>query len=143
MRKTADRIRHATGYELTALILLTPLGALIYAKPLLDIGVVALISAGLAAIWVYLYNLFFDIAMLRMRGDVRKTVPIRVFHAILFEIGIMLLLFPFIAWYLDVSLLEALVMDLSFAVFYMVYAFIYNWVYDVVFPIPDPRSSRR
>lgn len=141
MRRTADRIRHAAGFEITALILITPLGAVIYGKPLADIGIVALISASLAALWVYLYNLAFDLAMLRLRGDVRKSVRIRVFHAILFEVGMVLLLLPFIAWYLDVTLLEALLMDLSFAIFYMVYAFAYNWIYDVVFPIPQRRSA--
>jgi len=40
------------------------------------------------------------------------------------------------AWWLNVSMLEALVLDLGFVAFYLVYAFVYNWVYDKVFPIP-------
>lgn len=141
MRKTVDRIRHAAGFEISALIIATPLGAVLYDKPLADMGLVALISASLAALWVYVYNLLFDLAMLRLRGTVIKTVAIRVLHAILFEVGMLLLLLPFIMWYLDIPLLEAFLMDVGFAVFYMVYAFVYNWVYDVVFPIPDPTSS--
>lgn len=143
MRRTADRLRHAVGYELSALILITPLGALVYDKPLADMGLVALISAGLAALWVYLYNLLFDLAMLRLRGSVHKTVPIRVFHAILFEIGMLLLLLPFIIWYLGIGLLEAFLMDVTFAGFYVVWAFTYNWIYDVVFPIPETGKTRK
>ena len=27
-------------------------------------------------------------------------------------------------------------MDVAFALFYLIYAFIFNWIYDLVFPIP-------
>jgi uncharacterized membrane protein len=34
------------------------------------------------------------------------------------------------------TLLEALILDIGFAAFFIVYALIYNWVYDIVFPVP-------
>ncbi|HQU67946.1 MAG TPA: PACE efflux transporter [Albidovulum sp.] len=136
MRTTSDRIRHAISFEVIGLILITPLGALAFDKPVEQIGVVAFVSATMATGWNYLYNLIFDHALLRIRGAVQKTVPIRVIHAILFEGGLLLILLPFIAWYLGVSLLEAFLMDLSFAIFYLVYAFVFNWAYDVIFPVP-------
>ena len=43
---------------------------------------------------------------------------------------------PVMSWWLDIGLLEALVLDLGFVLFYLVYAFVYNWSYDKVFPIP-------
>ena len=49
----------------------------------------------------------------------RKTVPIRVLHAITFEVGLLFVLMPFIAWYLGVSLMEAFLIDVSFAAFYL------------------------
>jgi uncharacterized membrane protein len=58
-----------------------------------------------------------------------------VLHAVLFEGGLLLLLVPFIAWYLQFSLRDALVMDLTLAAFYLVYAFAFNWAYDAVFPL--------
>lgn len=141
MRKTADRIRHAISFELFGLLLITPLGALAFDKPVEAIGVVAVVSATIATGWNYLYNLGFDHALLRLRGAVQKTLPIRVLHSILFEGGLLLILLPFIAWYLGVSYLEAFLMDLSFAIFYLVYAFVFNWVYDVVFPVPGGRRA--
>ena len=45
---------------------------------------------------------------------------------------------PFIAWYLSISLMEAFLIDVSFALFYLIYAFVFNWVYDVLFPVPEP-----
>lgn len=62
-------------------------------------------------------------------------MAVRVIHAVIFELGILIVLMPFIAWYLNVSLLQAFTMDISFAAFYMVYAFVFNWGYDQVFPI--------
>ena len=50
--------------------------------------------------------------------------------------GLLVLLMPFVAWWLEVSLWRALVMALGFAAFYVVYAFAFNWVYDRVFPVP-------
>lgn len=141
MRTTSDRIRHAISFEVIGLILITPLGALAFDKPVEDIGVVALVSATIATGWNYLYNLIFDHALLRLRGSVLKTVPIRVIHAILFEAGLLLILLPFIAWYLGVGLLEAFLMDVSFAAFYLVYAFGFNWVYDLIFPVPEGRAG--
>jgi len=137
MRNTADRIRHALSFEVIGLICITPLGAWVFDKPLHDIGIVGLFSATLATLWNYLYNLLFDLAMLRLRGHVAKTLSIRVVHALLFEGGLLLILLPFIAWYLDISLLDALIMDLSFAAFYLVYTFCFNWAYDLIFPVPE------
>lgn len=141
MRDTKDRIRHALSFEIIALVLVTPLGAWAFGLPIAEIGMVAVVSATIATGWNYLYNLLFDHAMLRIAGHVRKTLVVRILHAVLFEGGLLLILLPFIAWYLSVSLLDAFLMDVSFAAFYLVYTFVFNWVYDVVFPLPDAGSS--
>ncbi|SDF60371.1 PACE efflux transporter [Sulfitobacter delicatus] len=137
MRKTSDRIRHAISFEVLALLIVTPMGAWLFDKPLQEIGVVTVVSASIATAWNYVYNLGFDHGMKRLRGTVQKTVPIRVLHAVTFEVGLLFVLMPFIAWYLGVSLMEAFLIDVSFAVFYLIYAFVFNWVYDVVFPVPE------
>jgi uncharacterized membrane protein len=108
-----------------------------------EIGVVAVVSAGLATLWNYLFNLGFDRIMLRWFGNVRKSLRTRIVHALLFEGGLLVALLPFIAWYLGISLVEALLMDLSFAVFYVVFAFAFNWAYDIVFPVPQPGVPQR
>ena len=138
MRSTADRIRHALSFEIIALLIVTPGSAWLFDKPIEQIGVVAVVSASIATGWNYLYNLGFDHALRRLRGTVKKTVPIRVIHAVTFEIGLLFVLLPFIAWYLGISLTEAFLIDVSLAVFYLVYAFVFNWIYDVIFPVPEP-----
>ncbi len=136
MRTTRDRIRHAVLFELIALAAVTPLGGLVFRVPMGEFGVVAVVSTTIAMIWNYAFNLGFDHAMLRLFDDVRKTLPTRIAHAALFEAGLLCLLVPFIAWYLDVSLWQAFIMDVALAGFYMVYAFGFNWCYDIVFPMP-------
>lgn len=141
MRTVKDRIRHAISFEIIGLILIIPLGAWAFGKPMDDIGVVAVVSATIATGWNYIYNLAFDHAMLRTRGDARKTPTLRVFHAVLFEAGLLVVLMPFIAWYLGVSLIHAFVMDASFALFYVIYAFVFNWIYDILFPVPPQHGA--
>lgn len=137
MRSISDRIRHAVSFEILALLLVTPLGAWVFSLPITDIGIVSIASATIAMLWNYVYNLGFDHAMQRLAGTTYKTVPIRVLHAVLFEAGILIALAPFIAWYLGVGLWHAIVMDVSFSLFYLVYAFVFNWSYDRLFPIPE------
>lgn len=138
MRTTSDRIRHAISFEVIALALVTPLAAMIFEKPVLDMGVITVLSATIAMLWNYIYNLGFDHAAMRLIGRVQKTLLMRIFHAILFEAGLLIFLVPLVMWYLSVGIWQAFLMDIAFAVFYLVYAFVFNWAYDVIFPLPEP-----
>lgn len=137
MRTTRDRIRHAISFEIIGLAMFTPLAAFVFGIPVGHIGIVGIVSATLATGWNYLYNLGFDRLMQRYRGSTQKTMALRIAHSVLFELGLLIVLMPFIAWYLGVSLLQALVMDISFALFYLVYAFFFNLAYDRIFPLPE------
>ena len=137
MRTTADRIRHAISFEVIGILLATPLGALVFNLHAGDSAVIVVGSATIAMAWNYIYNLGFDHAMTRLRGSTLKTVPLRVLHAVLFELGLLAMLMPLIALYLGISLWEALLMDLAFALFYMGYALVFNWGYDRLFPLPE------
>jgi uncharacterized membrane protein len=137
MRSTSDRIRHAISFEIIGLALVTPLGALAFGMPVADIGVVGVAGATIATGWNYLYNLGFDHVMQRLTGGTKKSLAVRVLHAVLFEGGLLVALLPLIAWYLGISLLQAFMMDVSFALFYLVYASVFNLAYDRIFPLPD------
>ena len=135
MRTATDRHRPVLSFEVVGLLLVTPIGGCVFDLPMHDIGIVAVVSATIAMLWNYAYNVIFDHAMLRVSWEVRKTPAIRVVHAVLFEAGLLAILMPFIAWYLGITLLQAFLMDVSFALFYLVYAFFFNWAYDLVFPL--------
>ena len=138
MRSTLDRIRHALAFEIIGLAIITPLGALAFGLALADMGVIGIAAATLATVWTYIYNLGFDHALMALRGDTAKSLRLRIAHALLFELGLLVILVPPIAWYLDIGLVEALVMDAALALFYVVYAFVFNLAYDTVFPVPRP-----
>ncbi|MNE67185.1 Bacterial Transmembrane Pair family protein [compost metagenome] len=141
MRSVRDRIRHAISFEIIGLLLVTPLGALAFNKPIEDIGVIAIVGATLATVWNYVYNLSFDVLMTRWRGTTEKTIALRVLHTVLFEVGLLVVLLPFIAAYLGISIWAAFVMDAAFALFYMVYAIVFNRGYARVFPLPEWRQD--
>ena len=140
MRSFTDRVRHAAMFEIIGLAIFIPGSAVLFDKPVEAMGVIGVISATTATIWNFLFNLGFDRALLRLRGTVHKTMPIRVAHAILFEAGLIVLLIPFIAWYLGISIITALMMDVVIVLFYLAYTFVFNIAYDWLFPI-SPRIT--
>ncbi|MBS7699016.1 MULTISPECIES: PACE efflux transporter [unclassified Chelatococcus] len=140
LRTFPDRMRHAILFEVIGLAVFTPTAALLFNQPVAHMGVIGVVSATIATTWNFLFNLAFDHALVRLRGHSRKTVMIRVTHAILFEGGLVIMLIPMIAWYLGISLWAALMMDIAIVAFYLVYAFVFNIVYDRVFPVPDPKE---
>ena len=142
MRTTADRIRHAISFEVIGIIIATPLAAFAFHLPGGDSAVIIVASATVAMLWNYVYNLGFDHAMQRLTGGTAKTTRIRILHAVLFELGLLTLMLPAIAWYLQISIWQALVMDIALALFYMGYAFVFNWAYDRVFPLPEWTAKR-
>lgn len=141
MRNSKDRIRHTLGFEIVGLIIFVPFASLLFSFDFHSIGIMAVAGSIIATIWNYIYNLLFDHGMLKLRGDVHKTVLLRVLHAFLFQSSILLLFLPMIAWYLSISLWEAFMMDIAVVTFYLGYTFAYNWVYDKIFPIPKAAIS--
>lgn len=140
MRNTADRIRHAILFELIGLFLMVGGGMLLTGFDVHSLGAVGLVASLIATAWNYVYNLMFDRAMLRLRGSVLKTHPIRALHALLFEGGLLVLLLPFVAWMLNITLWQAFLFDLAIAIFYIVYGYAFNWGYDRVFPMPEAKA---
>ncbi len=140
MRTTKDRIRQAVLFETIGLLLSIPLAALAFGFDLGKTGVLGVAGATMATVWNYLYNLLFDHGLKRLTGSTRKSLALRCLHALGFEFGLMLAFLPVIAWWMGIGLLEALLVDVAFVVFYLVYAFAFTWCYDTVFPDPDARQ---
>lgn len=141
MRTTRDRMRHAVVFELIALLIAAPVGSVMFGVPIGHFGVVAAVSTTIAMVWNYAYNLGFDHVLLGLGKSLRKTLSIRIVHAVIFEAGLLCLLVPFIAWYLGVSLWQAFIMDVVLSGFYLLYAFAFNWAYDAIFPLPAEKTS--
>ncbi|WP_147819433.1 PACE efflux transporter [Salidesulfovibrio onnuriiensis] len=138
MRTAKDRLRHTILFELLGLVTVTPLAALILNKDMGRIGALAVAISLLAMATNYVFNLAFDHALVRMGRPVNVRPPwMRALHAVLFEATLMLITLPIVAWWLNMSLWQALATDVGFALFYLAYAYVYNWAYDRVFPMPS------
>jgi uncharacterized membrane protein len=141
MRSTRDRVCHAISFELGGLVLVSPLGAWAFDLPVADLTVVRMACAIIATVWTYAYNLAFDTILHRLSGGAVKSVPMRVLQAVLFEAGLLAMLTPLMARYLGISLVQALLMDVAFAVVFVLYAFVFNWVYDRILSVPARQAS--
>ncbi|PSK86671.1 putative membrane protein [Limimaricola soesokkakensis] len=141
MRTKSDRIRQAVSFELLGLALVTPFGSWLYGFPLFDIGAISVISSLVATCWNYAFNFAFDHALKHWRGTTAKTMTLRALHATAFELGLLLILLPIFSWWLGLGYVESFVVQLSFALFYLVYTFVFTWCYDRVFPDPDGRVA--
>ncbi len=141
MRTIKDRIRHTFAFQIIGLVIFAPLASLVFSFEMHLMGAIAIVASITATIWNYIYNLLFDHALFKLRQNSHKTLSLRVLHAFLFEAGLLFLLLPFIAWYLNMTLWEAFKMDIVMATFYLVYAFIYNLIYDKVYPIQYQPSN--
>ncbi|WP_424930991.1 PACE efflux transporter [Amaricoccus macauensis] len=139
MRKTFDRVRQAVAFEVIGVLVATPLFALVFDHSVAQMGGLALLAGTAATVWNFLYNIGFDRLLVRSRGSAVKSLPLRVVHAIGFEVTLLAILLPLMAWWLQISLVAALMMDLSFAAFYVVYTFAFTWGYDRLFPVGTAR----
>ncbi|MFL1404161.1 PACE efflux transporter [Marinobacter sp. M1N3S26] len=141
MRTTRDRIRQAVSFEVIGLLLSVPLAAAAFGFDTGKTGVLGVIGATMATVWNYLFNLMFDHGLKRWTGSTHKSLGMRFLHAISFELGLMLAFLPIIAWWMDIGLLEALIVDVAFVLFYLVYAFVFTWAYDTIFPDREPATG--
>ncbi len=123
------RILHAVLFEICALIILVPLMSYGFNMDMFHFGALALILAVCAMLSNMIYNHFYEMA--EHRYGWRRTVGMRVWHTLGFEAFFMSIALPLTAWWLNISLLDALVLDLVFSAFFMLYAFCFNWVYDI------------
>ncbi len=124
-----------TLYELIA-IAVTTVGFMLFTDSgAAHAGVISAASSVLAVVWNVAFNALFE--RWESRQSVRgRSLARRVAHALGFEGGLALMLVPLLAWWFDVGLWQALVMDLGLLLFFLVYTFVFNWGFDRVFGLP-------
>ena len=50
---------------------------------------------------------------------------------------LVLILVPVMAWWLNITLLDAFLLDLGFLAFFFIYTVVFTWVFDRVFGLPQ------
>ncbi|MES2533465.1 MAG: PACE efflux transporter [Pseudomonadota bacterium] len=135
MQGIKRRVVYITLYEGIAIVVASVGLAAMSGQGLGHSGVLAMIASAIAVVWNLTFNALFERweARQAVRG---RSVARRIAHAVGFEGGLIMVLVPTIAWWLDISLWQALVMDLGLVVFFLVYTFVFNWAFDAVFGLP-------
>nr|WP_247648455.1 PACE efflux transporter [Pseudodesulfovibrio sp. zrk46] len=124
-------------FELIGLITVTPLASWLLDKDMAKIGAMSVFLSLTAMMCNYVFNVAFDHALVRLGRPLNhRPAWMRVLHAVLFESSLLIIAVPMVAWWLEMSLWQAFITDIGFALFFLCYAYVFNWAYDSVFPIP-------
>lgn len=95
----------------------------------------AVAASTIAILWNLTFNYWFERweAKQTQRG---RSVKRRVAHAVGFEGGLVVMLVPLMAWWFDISLGEAMVLEAGLLVFFLIYTYVYSWMFDRIFGLP-------
>lgn len=143
LRSGKDRLRYSITFEVTLMAFLIPAGAAFFEKSLAEIGVLGLVLSLKALLVSLIYNWAFDkLDARRGRVSSDRSASGRILHAVGFELTLLTTSMPFYMWWLGLTILEAVAMDLVVTSFVVVYTYIFTLGYDRLFPvIPRPAVS--
>ncbi|WP_419962927.1 PACE efflux transporter [Pantoea vagans] len=128
VRTTTERVMHAVFFEVVANVLVFIILIIFASAAPAQSALLTVVSSTLAMGWNYLFNLMFD--SVQLRTGFKKDWRIRCVHAVLFEAGLLLVLIPFAAWWLDITLFDALKLECGLVLFFLIYAWLFNLIWD-------------
>ena len=123
-----ERLVHAVGYEVFAVLLCAPLLSWVMGKSLATAGALAVTLSVIAILWNMVYNALVDRWVQTER--IHWKASARFVHGLGFEAGLVVWCLPVAAWMLDISLLQAFMVELGFFVIILPYTVLYNWAFD-------------
>lgn len=135
MQGAKRKVVQALLYELVGALFVSPVIAFAFDETMIYSGTLALLLSLVALSWNMLFNSLFEYWEARQKRRTR-TLGRRLLHSLGFEGGLALMLVPLMAWWLDISWLQALLADLGLLLFFFFYAFAFQWVFDLVFGVP-------
>ncbi|WP_145181973.1 MULTISPECIES: PACE efflux transporter [unclassified Pseudomonas] len=141
MQGVKRKLVYVTFYELIGLCMSTLGLAYLSNTQASHTGPLAVLITSIAMLWNLIYNSLFE----RWESGQTKrgrSVARRVAHAIGFQLTLVVYLIPLIAWWLDMTLVEAFVVDLAFIILVPCYTFAYNWAFDRIFGLPTAAMAR-
>lgn len=135
MTPIARRVVFALLFEGIGLII-TTLGLIAFSGTQAGTaGGAAFGSMLLALAYNYVFNAVFE-AWERRQPTRGRSLRRRIAHGLLFEGGLVLVLVPFLAWWMGIGLVEAFVYDLGLIAFFAVYTLAFTWAFDRIFGLP-------
>lgn len=141
MQGIKRRVVYVTLFEGIAIALVTGVLIALGHEPAYS-GVASVACSAVAMSWNLVWNSLFEAWEARQASRAR-TLRRRAIHALGFELGLTVALVPFFAWWLDISLLEALLLDISLLAFFLFYTFGFTWLFDHLFGLPTTAQAPR
>ncbi len=135
MQGLKRKIVYVSLFELFAVALTTTTLMLLAGSSGAHASVAAVASSTVAVIWNFIFNSMFE-AWEARQATKGRSVARRIAHAIGFEGGLVAFLVPLFAWWLEISLWQALLVDLWIVVFFLVYTFLFSLAFDRLFGLP-------
>jgi len=129
-KSTAERIFHAVLFELLGNVVIAIFISTVLKVSLLQSGKLSVISAITATIWNYIFNKIFD--AIQRRFAFERNFTVRILHAVIFEIVLVLSLTPVAMFLLDLSLAKAFMVEIGLIFVFLPYTLVFNWTYDYI-----------
>lgn len=124
------RIIHALTYEVILLVIIAVVLSFVFEAPMEVTGTLGIAMALTSVVWNMIFNHFFE--KYEAKHQLKRTVLVRICHAIGFEGGLMLATIPMVAYALNMPIWQAILTDLSMTLCILVYTFIFQWCYDFI-----------
>ncbi|MDA3934248.1 MAG: PACE efflux transporter [Gammaproteobacteria bacterium] len=136
MTPRTRRVLQAILYEVFAIAFVSPILSLAFDEPPTSTIGLAIILSSIALGWNYVFNTIFERWESRQSKRGRSFTR-RLAHGIGFEGGLVVLLIPVMALWLDISALTAFLANLGLLGFFFIYAIAFTWAFDRMFGLPE------
>lgn len=136
MTPLTRKITYAVSFESLGILLASGLLLLMADASADQTLLLSVINATVALMWNFAFNTFFEYWEARqpIKG---RPLAFRALHAILFEAGLTVTMVPFMAWWLNVTLWQALQYEFALILMFLIYTYAFTWAFDRLFGLPQ------
>ena len=136
------RVLQAVFYEVGAIAITTPIIKFAFDTPTPSSIGLAVVMSTIALAWNYIFNAIFERWESRQKIKGR-SIWRRLAHGISFEGGLVTMLVPLMAYWLNISLLNAFYAELGILLVFFIYAVAFTWAFDKIFGLPESAISHQ
>ncbi|WP_277560425.1 PACE efflux transporter [Acinetobacter beijerinckii] len=136
MQGIKRRVTYVFFYEIFSFFICAILLAMLSGTSMSHTGPLSILIAVIAVTVNFFYNYVFEMWEKQQISKTR-TVKRRVAHAIGFQLVLITILIPLIAWWMQISLIKAFLLDFSLMILIPCYTFVYNYFFDHIFGLPN------
>lgn len=133
LKPRSRKLVYAITFESLAILLSTVLLAVLSQSQSHNSLPVAIAVSVIALIWNYIFNSFFELIESTLKIK-KRTVMVRLIHAISFELGLFFFTIPLYIWWYDVGFIKAISMEITILVFFFIYTYLFTLAFDKLCP---------